>query len=237
MAEETRNQANIERIASGALPLLEEASDPSKVDDDWIVNFFDKCRIVSNEEMQILWSKVLAGEANAPGSFSKRTISVLASLDRSDAFLFQSLCQIAVAVVGLPESSIPFFHPTGEHPNLYDEIDINFGTLTHLEDLGLTNYLPGIGYRRVGLLRLEVFRYFDTDLLVEFKNETNNEFNIGKVRFTRAGHELLQVCGAKPLDQFVDHLVTTLTEQELIISSPWPRGSNYFSDSVRVARI
>jgi hypothetical protein len=49
------------------LPELTEAATPEKLEDDWITNFFDKCRLISDEEMQTLWSKVLAGEANAPG--------------------------------------------------------------------------------------------------------------------------------------------------------------------------
>ena len=32
------------------------------MDNDWTVNFFDKSRIVSDDEMQNLWSRVLAGE-------------------------------------------------------------------------------------------------------------------------------------------------------------------------------
>ena len=35
------------------------------MEEDWIANFFDKCRIVSDSEMQSLWARVLAGEANA----------------------------------------------------------------------------------------------------------------------------------------------------------------------------
>jgi Protein of unknown function (DUF2806) len=50
------------------------------VNDDWITNFFDKCRIVSDEEMQQIWAKVLAVEANKPGTYSKRTVNFLSSV-------------------------------------------------------------------------------------------------------------------------------------------------------------
>ena len=63
------------------------------MEDDWVTNFFDKSRIVSDEEMQSIWAKVLAGEANAPGSYSKRTVNLLGDLDTRDAELFQSLCR------------------------------------------------------------------------------------------------------------------------------------------------
>jgi len=69
IAEEGKKQENIESITYQAIPLLEDKSKPQQMNDDWIANFFDKCRIVSDEEMQRLWAKVLAGEANSPGNF------------------------------------------------------------------------------------------------------------------------------------------------------------------------
>lgn len=92
LEEEEKKQANIENITAKALPLLEEGAEPQKVENDWITNFFEQCRIVSDEEMQQLWAKVLAGEANTPGSYSKRTVNFVASLDKQDAILFAKLC-------------------------------------------------------------------------------------------------------------------------------------------------
>src|SRR5256714_1083005 len=92
LEEEAKKQKNIEDITSNALPLLEENSQPNEVEDDWITNFFDKCRLISDDEMQGLWSSVLAGEANSPGKYSKRTVNFLSDLDKSDAELFTRLC-------------------------------------------------------------------------------------------------------------------------------------------------
>ncbi len=90
--EEAKKQNNIESITAKALPLLEEKAQPQNVEDDWITNFFDRCRLISDEEMQMLWSKLLAGEANSPGKYSKRTVNLLASLDKTEAHLFTQLC-------------------------------------------------------------------------------------------------------------------------------------------------
>jgi len=92
LEEEAKKQSNIEAITRNALPLLEDKSEPQNVADDWITNFFDKSRIVSDGDMQHLWSRILAGEANAPGAFAKRTVNLLADLDKGDAELFMHLC-------------------------------------------------------------------------------------------------------------------------------------------------
>src|SRR5690242_18963958 len=70
LEEEAKWQSNIEGITSEALAHLKEDSEPQMVEDDWITNIFDKSRIVSDTQMQHLWAKVLAGEANVPGTFS-----------------------------------------------------------------------------------------------------------------------------------------------------------------------
>src|SRR5882762_299969 len=82
IAQETRQQNNMESITAQALPQLESRAKPQNLGDDWIAHFFDKCRLISDEEMQKLWAKVLAGEANHAGKYSKRTINHLASLDK-----------------------------------------------------------------------------------------------------------------------------------------------------------
>ena len=92
-SEEANKQSNIESITQKALPRLKPDAETEKVERDWIVDFFDKCRLISDEEMQHLWAEVLAGEGNSPGQFSKRTVSVLASLDKKDAMAFGTLCR------------------------------------------------------------------------------------------------------------------------------------------------
>ena len=92
----------MESITEKAIPQLNDSSNPQNMEDDWITNFFDKCRIVSDEEMQLLWAKVLAGEANSPGTYSKRTVNSLGSLDKRDAQLFTNFCSFVMIIKGEP---------------------------------------------------------------------------------------------------------------------------------------
>ncbi len=91
--EEAKKQKNMEDIIQKALPNLNDDAKSENVENDWITNFFDKCRLISNSEMQGLWSRILSGEANSPGSYSKRTVNFLSSLDENDAGLFTKLCK------------------------------------------------------------------------------------------------------------------------------------------------
>ena len=62
----------MEDITAKAIPHLNANANPDNMEDDWIANLFDKCRMVSNDEMQSLWARVLATEANAPRCFVKK---------------------------------------------------------------------------------------------------------------------------------------------------------------------
>src|ERR1700730_10755925 len=128
LEEEAKKQSNMEAIIKNALPLLEDKSAPQNVADDWITNFFDKSRIVSDRDMQQLWSRLLAGEANAPGAFSKRTVNMLADLDKVDAELFMRLCGFVWMIGDLVPLPLVF-----DRGDIYVRNNINFSTLSHLE--------------------------------------------------------------------------------------------------------
>jgi hypothetical protein len=98
VAEETIKQENIETITDKAVKGLKEGAKPENLEKDWIANFFDKCCLVSDDEMQRLWSRLLTGEANEPGTFSRRTIKLVASLDKKDAHLFTKIMSFAVRI-------------------------------------------------------------------------------------------------------------------------------------------
>lgn len=91
ISQEARRQKNIEHITAQAIPNLESSDMTQALDEDWLAHLFRQCEDVSDAAMQSIWSKVLSGEANRPGAFSKRTVDFLATLDKSDAVLFTKL--------------------------------------------------------------------------------------------------------------------------------------------------
>jgi len=72
-AEEMSQQANLERILALSEPALKEDAKPHQVENDWLTNYGSKARSVSGEEMQLIWSRILAGEAEVvPGVVESR---------------------------------------------------------------------------------------------------------------------------------------------------------------------
>lgn len=201
--EESQKQQNIEAITCKALPHLNEATDASKIDDDWVVNFFDKSRIVSDSDMQERWARILAGEANAPGSFSKRTVNLLGDLDKADATLFSALCRF---VWDLGFEAPLVFKVTDA---IYTSEGLSFYDLTHLDSLGLVRFDNVSGFSATLPAGEKLTAAYDSTVLSIFFEEGKSEnLDLGKVLFTSAGRQLSSICKSNPVPGFVDYVKT-----------------------------
>lgn len=217
IAEEGNKQENMEAITQKAIPLLTDSSEPEKMEDDWVTNFFDKCRIISDEEMQTLWARVLAGEANAPGAFSKRTVNFLGSLDKHDAGLFTNLCRFRWSVSDV----IPLVYDI--EASLYNEAGVNFRLFKHLGDIGLVSFGSPTGYAITQLGRSLKTDYYGEQIMIVFKKEEGNELDVGMVLMTKTGEELARVCDAKPVEGFMEYILDRWMKEGLSPACPYPR--------------
>jgi len=201
IVEEASRQENIEQIAAQAIPMLDEKADPTSMDDDWISNFFEKARRVSSDDMQTIWSRILAGEANAPGSFSRRTVNYLDDLDRRDAHLFQALCGFGW--------HIGTFRPLvfDEEAEIYNTRGITFASLKHLAGIGLLDFNSISAFSQRGVPELLVVSYQGRELALVFEGGAKKRsLNIGKVLLTQVGQELSSVCSPEVVDGFFEYV-------------------------------
>ncbi|WP_420449671.1 DUF2806 domain-containing protein [Candidatus Palauibacter sp.] len=66
----------------------------------------DGAAYVSEVELQVLWGKTLAGEVREPGSVSRRTISVLRTVDQHVATIFARFCALACYMTPTEDETI-----------------------------------------------------------------------------------------------------------------------------------
>ena len=151
--------------------------------------------------MQILCSLVLAGEANTPGTYSKRTVNLLSELDKSDVELFTRLCRFCWMI---EDFLVPLVFD--ENAEIYNVHGINFDTLSHLRDIGLVQLEFLSNFKWSGLSKRIVAAYYDKSLYLEMPEDVNNELYIGKTRLTKIGQELAPICESKPVDGFYGYV-------------------------------
>jgi len=212
--QESRKQENIETIAMEAAQALPPSAKVQDLDEDWVAHFFKQCDTVSDKEMQTLWSSLLAGEATTPGTFSKRTVDFVSSIDKKDAALFTSFCQF----VWLIGEVTPLIYDLENE--LYKKHGITFSALKHLDSIGLISFESTTGYRRTGFGKHTYIFYYGKPTLVEFSADEKNEIKLGKTLLTATGKELITICGAKPNIEFYEYVIEHWFKEGLILSSP-----------------
>ncbi len=216
--EEGKKQENIESITAQALPHLKDDAKPEGVEADWLTNFFDRCRLISDQQMQTLWSSILAGEANAPGSFSKRTIELVSTLDKADAALFSRFCSF-VWMIGAPT---PLVYDIEDA--VYKASGVTFESVNHLDSLGLITFGGIGGYQRQGLPKKFAVHYYGQPVVLEMAQDTDNSMQLGNALLTRAGIELVKIVAAKPKPEFKDYVIKKWQELGYTIVTP-PQGA------------
>jgi len=215
--QEGRKQKNIESITEQAIGALRVDTEVDRLEEDWIAFLFESCDTVSDKQMQSLWANILAGEANKSGSFSKKTISLIATLEKSDAELFTVLCQYC-AVDGDKEF-IPLIYNLKD--DVYTKSGLSFSKLKHLDALGLISFDSPDGFLRTWYEKTDQIFYFGTPILVEFPKETDNDLRTGTVFFTQPGAQLASISGAKFNDDFYNYIVNRWVNKErFILSTP-----------------
>ncbi|MEM9880261.1 MAG: DUF2806 domain-containing protein [Pseudomonadota bacterium] len=206
ISEGSKQQENIERITLEATDALEDNAKPDAVDDDWVADFFAKARHISDEEFSTLWSKILAGEANRPGSFSKRTLNIIYGLTKEDAELFRELCRYVI-MIGIP---CPFIFHLDE-----ERYSLNFENLGHLQDLGLVNFNSVAGFVRQGFPDDFLFNYGSVSMRAVKKPDSTankNDILMGHVMFTKSGLELFGLADALMVPEFEQYVVKKISE-------------------------
>lgn len=211
--QETRKQSNIESITDQAAAALPENAKVQELDEDWVAHFFKQCDTVSDQEMQTLWARLLSSEATAPGTFSKRTVDFISSLDKKDAALFTNFCQF-VWVVG--EVTPLIFDVENE---IYSNNGITFDALKHLDAIGLISLELISDYVRKGFPKHAYAFYYGRPTLIQFPADQNNQIIVGHSLFTTTGKELVSVCGSVRNEEFYQYVVQKWSEQGLVLSS------------------
>jgi hypothetical protein len=164
--------------------------------------------------MQSLWANVLAGQANKPGSFSKRTIDLVATLDKSDAEMFRKFCTF----VWRRDINIPIIENINKE--IFKNAEINFATLSHLNDIGLINFNHFSGFLIEQLPKVVTLHYYDAPINIELPKENNNVLKVGEAILTRAGQELAAICGSVSSEEYFMDTLESWIQQGYFLTSP-----------------
>lgn len=155
--------------------------DPSKpteipMDNDVFWGFLEHSKGISNDEMQELIAKIIAGEYNAPGTYSMSMLQIVKMLGKSELELFEKVCSLLINGEQIPQD---LFSLPENAKGFMNELSVDFGTLQLLQSLAL--FLPNDMTRTIENSEKKNFRidYFDKAVL--FSPITPEDVNTLKI--------------------------------------------------------
>ena len=210
--KEKRRQKNIEEVVSTAGKILEAEKDVSKepVNPDWAIRFFDIVQDVSDNEMQLLWGQILAGEIKQPKSYSLRTLETLRNMTKEEAELFQKVAHF-VLVQG------EAFLFTSD--DVMEKFGVNYSNIAKLIEIGLIQ--PGEFVKRnyssnntkdvkYGII------YGNIVIIIDLKaNSPKVSFPIKLL--TTPGKELVKLINIHPNVDYIKELARTIKKDNVIV--------------------
>lgn len=187
MFQELTKQKNIENIICEASENLKQAENVSKkpVSDDWALRFFKSVEDISNEKMQEIWGRMLAGEIVTPNSYSYRTMEKLRNMTYSEIKLFEKISKF---VVYSKDNCFIF-----SKDKLLNKYGVSFEDILQLEECDLiTTHDLNFSFT---IPTTEDTFFHNADICVKVSNKSNKEINafFDIYAFTNCGKELLKV--------------------------------------------
>ena len=163
--------------------------------------------------MQAYFGKVLAGEITKPGSYSRRTVKILGSLDQNIANHFVKLCSMCISQ--FDDIRVPSISGNAAD-NALQDYGLNFVSLNLLNEHGLIipDYnswrectpcialpvVPRLGQQTVCLPLSYQGKHW---ILMPISNSgIDKKFRVSGVALTLSGRELFSIVKVEPIDNY-----------------------------------
>lgn len=194
--QEITKQQNIDNIiynASEELKNTEEVSD-EPVDKDWIFKFFNSVENISNEDLQKIWGRILAGEIKTPNSYSYRALETLKNMTPKEIEVFQKIAKISLMI----ENS--YFIPCDKA--IFKKTGITFDELFLLEECGILTTRDLTLTYKINSSN-NIFIRNDTYISFAFPKAGINELTLNVYVFNKSGKELIKSLTTKKDHEYI----------------------------------
>lgn len=210
--KEYTNQMDIVKVAT---QFVNENATPDKMDDDWIAQFMDKAKLISNKDLQFIWGKILADECNHQGSIPKTLLHILTQMDSKDAKVFSTIRSISVYVEddGIQYTPMILRRSMADY---YEKMGITYDALVNLQALGLIEMNMNAD-ERTYVFECDkhpiTVKYYDKEYYIPSKYDY---FNVGNVIFTKAGSALCRNIEMPEKEGFFEEICIPLWKELML---------------------
>lgn len=209
--QEVKRQQNLANITRVAAEKIGDEVSSEKVDEDWIARFFNYAQDISNEQVQELWGKILAGEVANPSSFSLRTLDTLRNMTRLEA---ETISRIKPLVFGQNDQIYRTQNTESTH-------FIDMRKQIHLQELGIIQDSGlGITSEFKSTVKGEYYTHFiigKTVLFLRDPDETKS-FATKIFALTTAGAQLLSLIDLQGDEEIIEEVIASAKNQGFAVT-------------------
>lgn len=240
---------NRKEIADIAIENAREGTDftpDSGINQEWLERFMESAGFVSEEEVQLMWGKILANEFERPGSTPPNMIRVLSEITPQYAKAFQAVCSMRRYLLVVDEDGklVEFRRdivvPYVGNEKAMKELGLSFNTCNELETLGLIKFEALTGFVAKGIAKnCTVCTYVD-GVTKELEVAGRESIPAGNVALTDAGSclfkitEPIQVANYEALESnYMNRLQVKYKEKTAFEISEDGKGGLYINKEVK----
>lgn len=167
-----------------------KADENQKYDFDWYMRFYDIVGNISDEEMQALWARILAGEIHREGTYSLQLLDILKNFTQKQAELYNRVC--SHCFISGDNVYIPNDNEYLQFANITYQDILDLDALGLINSSGTTSLSVKVQPDRPALFGNDMLR-----MVIEYNGQGNatQEFSFLQFPFTSAGRELITLIG------------------------------------------
>lgn len=214
--QQNKRQLNIETVTAFAADELinEPPIDNNPIDEDWTTRFFNIVEDISNEEMQILWGKILAGEITHPKSYSLRTLEILKNISKEEAEVFMKFAQAKVI-----SNDKHFIYNQDNGKFLEEKFGITFSERLLMTELGLIASENNLEFSLVPTLQDKhtIIFYYGSKGIVFYRGENVPKQPIKVLLLTKTGIELSKLISQKTDNEYIRKICLSFDHENVKI--------------------
>ncbi len=211
VANEFGKSENLSSCLSFARDVVGDDFDASGIDHGWFLKWSGHASEQCDDEMRVIWGKLLAGELEQPGTYTKRAMSILSDMSRDEALIFSKLCSVSIFVNPQGNRSlIAVLRKDNADGGTYNNGLIKVEDLDTLSSLGLITTMTWNSQHLSGnqLALIEV-----NGQLFPMKNPSEGERTVtfSQMRYLKEGLILSTLCEVgsyEHLPRIVDEVMT-----------------------------
>lgn len=212
--QEEKKQLNIENVTAFAAEELknEPPITDEPLDEDWTTRFFRIVEDISNEEMQILWGKILAGEIKQPQTYSLRTLETIRNLSKAEADAFMKIAKFAIK-----SGNDNFIFKGSDGKLLSEKHNISYSDIALLIEIGLIQAGDFLKYQLLQQSTDTQILFTSGNIIMVAKIKANTPtISMPAHTFTNSGNELLKLVQPNPPFDYLTDIAQSIKRENFV---------------------